>query len=398
MVSNLSTNIIPMLSSTLVSIFSVVLFVSSALADANATETIVTETIVTETKTTDNLFSSNTVLDISLGADFENMCRERDDESCDYVDSNLSYRDADNALVVLPVQIKIRGGWRALKRNCTVPPLFVRFFEKETKGTAFEGQSMLPLTTHCHDTSRIEGGVRVPSVHFEQNVLKEYLAYNIYEQLTDISLRTRLVKIQYIGSNSRTKSRYAFFTEHFQALAKRANMIVLPRKVFSAELINLTAMDKVTLFNYMIGNLDWSIVRHRNVVLLGDENGGQIPVPYDFDMSGVVNAIYATPPPLLPVENVRERYFLGFCHPMYSPLTQAEKIGALESAILDQINNTPGFTKVTGNKATRYLTSFFQIAQTSSNDNNVFIKQCRPWPPLKDDKSLPERKRGLDRW
>jgi len=157
-------------------------------------------------------------------------------------------------------------------------------------------------------------------------------------------------------------------------------------------------MDKVTLFNFMIGNLDWSIVRHRNIVMLGGSDGEQIPVPYDFDMSGMVNAMYATPPPLFPVENVRERYYLGFCHPNYSPLTQALEFGVAELAILDQIQNTPGLTKQTISKTTRYIDSFFRISKTSKKDRNIFTKQCRPWPPLKSDKNLEERKRKVEQW
>jgi hypothetical protein len=36
-------------------------------------------------------------------------------------------------------------------------------------------------------------------------------------------------------------------------------------------------------------------------------------VPYDFDYTGLVNAHYAVPGEGLPIESVRERYFLGPC-------------------------------------------------------------------------------------
>lgn len=345
-----------------------------------------------------SLFGGSAILELTLQADFSTMCREREDENCDYTASTLSYKRLDNTMVVIPVEIKIRGGWRAQRRNCMVPPLFVRFSTEGTKATPFEGQSMLPLTTHCHDKPRVKGTKRVRSAHFEQNLLKEYLAYNIYTQLSDVSLRTRLVKIQYVGSASKSKYRYAFFTEHFQALAKRANMKLLPRKSFSEKSINLPAMDRVTLFNYMIGNLDWSIVRHRNIVLLGNDAGQQIPVPYDFDMSGIVNAMYATPPPLFPVDTVRDRYFLGFCHSDNNPLALAKQFAMVQRAILDQVINTPGLTEKTKMASVKYINSFYRIAKKSKKNKNIFTRQCRPWPPIKNDQYLEERKMSVEQW
>ena len=75
----------------------------------------------------------------------------------------------------------MEGGRGALHH----PPLFVSFGDETARGTLFEGQTMLPLTTHCRDSSS-----------YEQYVLKEYLAYRIYNLLTDKSLRVRLARVR----------------------------------------------------------------------------------------------------------------------------------------------------------------------------------------------------------
>jgi hypothetical protein len=90
---------------------------------------------------------------------------------------------------------------------------------------------------------------------------------------------------------------------------------VLDRRSFDSDRTDLHAANRVALFQYMIGNTDWSIVRERNVTLLLGEDGYQRPLPFDFDMSGLVNAHYAGPAPGLPIDDVTERFYLGFCDP-----------------------------------------------------------------------------------
>ena len=48
------------------------------------------------------------------------------------------------------------------------------------------------------------------------------------------------------------------------------------------------------------------------------------PVPYDFDYSGLVDAPYAVPPEGIPVENVRQRNYRGYC----AHMAQARAIAA----------------------------------------------------------------------
>ena len=66
---------------------------------------------------------------------------------------------------------------------------------------------------------------------------------------------------------------YAFFTEHFESVAARNGDEYSPRGSFDHEKLDARAADLVALFQYMIGNTDWSIVRERNVVLLQDSSG-----------------------------------------------------------------------------------------------------------------------------
>ncbi|MEO5589969.1 MAG: hypothetical protein ABIS03_10320, partial [Gemmatimonadaceae bacterium] len=69
----------------------------------------------------------------------------------------------------------------------------------------------------------------------------------------------------------------------------------------------------IGLFQYFIGNTDFSIYALHNVELVRQPAGDYLPVPYDFDFAGVIDASYATTDPKLPIKRVRDRLFKGYC-------------------------------------------------------------------------------------
>ena len=71
----------------------------------------------------------------------------------------------------------------------------------------------------------------------------------------------------------------------------------------------------LALFQYLIGNTDWSALYGHNTVALQDANETLNVVPYDFDFSGLVDLSYAVPAPELSIRTVRRRVFRGFCTP-----------------------------------------------------------------------------------
>jgi hypothetical protein len=71
----------------------------------------------------------------------------------------------------------------------------------------------------------------------------------------------------------------------------------------------------VGLFQYMIGNTDFAFGALHNIELIQMANGDYVPIAYDFDFSGAVNARYATVDPQLRNRTVRERLYRGYCVP-----------------------------------------------------------------------------------
>jgi len=340
------------------------------------------------------LFATNEVLDIKLIVDFDTLCRPREVDNCEYAPTDIFYKTREGEERSIPAEIRIRGGWRSRKNHCKVPPLFVRFIEGKTSGSPFAGEKILPLTTHCKSrrSVSISGGSTKGSA-YEQYVLKEYLGYRIFNIIDDKSIRVRLLHIEYVqpGKRGKTIQRYAFFAEHFNAMAARYHAELLPGGSFDHERINLTAIDNVALFNFMIGNTDSSIVRERNVVLIGvpEADAQQFPVPFDLDMAGLVDAEYSGVSPRLNFRNPKQRMYLGFCHPQVDFDALFKRFLENEAAIIALPNEIPGMSRSSRKKTRKYLKQFFAVLNSEKDRAEHIIDACLPWPPSPDDHTTP---------
>jgi AAA family ATP:ADP antiporter len=312
------------------------------------------------------LFGTDEPLAIELSLNARELCRgARADAACAGAPATLSYIDSAGAERRIDVHLRPRGKWRADAGNCTIPPLFVSFGDETARGTLFEGRTMLPLTTHCRESSS-----------YEQYVLKEYLAYRIYNLLTDKSLRVRLARVSYRDtSRDRVVERYAFFTEHFQSLAARQNAEVYEPETFDRLAADPLELGTLDLFEFLIGNTDWSASKAHNIVHIRARDGLVTAVPYDFDFSGLVDAAYAGPPPTLPIRTVTQRLFRGFCRPDFDWHAVYGAFRARHRAITDLVAQMPALTAEQRRKANDYVESFFALLDSPKQDD--IVKACR---------------------
>jgi hypothetical protein len=343
------------------------------------------------------LFSSHSVMELTIPLDFKTLCRPRETPDCDYTPTVLEYENDQGRKHSIPIEVRIRGGWRSLTKNCSAPLLFIRFSEQGTTGTPFEHQDLLPLTTHCGQGLSLESAHEAGQRHstWEQYLLREYLVHRLYNVLTDFSLKARLVHMTYPNPDKpgRKIRNYAFFTEHFKSMAGRTSTELLPRGSFDAEILDARSADVHALFQFMIGNTDWSIVRQRNIILVRQADGTHVPAPYDFDMSGLVDAHYAGPAPGLPINDVRKRYYLGFCHPEtnWDALftTYLEKQATLQTLVAD----VPDLNKKSRKSVNRYLEKFFDILHSDEERTEHIVQACQTWPPSRIDHLTPNELR-----
>ncbi len=206
----------------------------------NRTVTISTVVLLTtaawaETgKAPDSLFQSDDLLRVTITAPLTTLVEERSKE--DYLPGLFQYTEADGTAVNLDLEIRTRGNFR--HKTCEFPPLRLNFKKSQTKGTLFDKQNIMKLVVHCDKSSR-----------YEQIVLREYLIYRIFNAITDLSFRARLLRVTYVDSDERRNEqvRYAFLIEHKKRLAKRHDMkeVIIERATTDSiqpDQLNLTSM------------------------------------------------------------------------------------------------------------------------------------------------------------
>jgi hypothetical protein len=240
------------------------------------------------------------VLQVELETDVENLKNNRRFDG--YQAASLTFKDANNEARHWDLKVRIRGNFRRL--NCSeMPPLKLNFKKSSLAEAGLAKFDDLKLVTHCIEDRQAAYDL----------LLREYLAYKMYNELTDNSFRVQLLRITYKDSNTGKKMKqWGFVIEDSAQFKARTNSINCESCInaglhaFDADNAKL-----VGIYQYLIGNSDWDIHIGRNVKFY-KQDGKVIAVPYDFDFSGLVNAPYAVANPNYEIKFVRDRIYLGF--------------------------------------------------------------------------------------
>lgn len=272
------------------------------------------------------------------------------------------------------IKVRIRGKSRV--SLCTFPPLRLNFGGVGTAGTAFEGQDKLKLVTHC-----------TSSKFSESDLLEEYAAYRIFNLLTDTGYRVRLMRIRYTDSAGRLRGlsdpKYAFLIEAKSELAARNGGALAERPVAIRTDLDTAQAGLVFVYQYLIGNTDWSLARAEeeefcchNVTLL-DIDSSLAPVPYDFDMSGLVDARYANPhPDLRRIDKVTQRLYRGYCVDSAVVRHAVRQIADSREDIRQLIDGLPQLSRGQKNRKLKFLERFFDEAKKEDKMVERFDDAC----------------------
>ncbi|MFH1765954.1 MAG: hypothetical protein ABIF09_17340 [Gemmatimonadota bacterium] len=317
----------------------------------------------------EELFSPETVLRFSLETDLEAL-REDRSEGSEEIPARILMLGSKGEQVEFPLQVRTRGRFRLQENICPFPPLRLNLPEGEpSRGTAFDGQDKLKLVTYCHDRDS-----------FEQNVLEEYLAYRIYNQLTDVSFRVQLVEITYLdtGGKNDPLTRMGFLIEDEDAMAARVGGMILDIPGARATDFEPGQMGVMFLFQYMIGNIDWSTANSQNLSVLR-VGSDHFAVPFDFDWSGLVDAPYVGPSPLTERlhDSVRERLYLGTCWEQIDFQGAFALFEGKKEVILSTIQAVPGLTEANIRSASEYIEEFYEFIGDPDRAERDIGSLCR---------------------
>jgi len=345
----------------------------SAAQDAASDEYSDEDVLIDESGSIDpagyDFFDSEEPLEMTLSFDIRSMVKSK--SKPEYFDAMLTVKESDTDSITQDIKVKSRGFFRC--SFCSFPPIMMKFKNNDDETIQVYGKK-LKLVTHCHQTPK-----------FQQYLLKEYLAYKLYYNLAgDYSFKTRLVRIRYQDVNKPKNSytSYGILIENEAMLAKRNNGVFIKSNLFTPKDLNPTDMNRVALFNYMIGNTDWSVqMQHNLKILMSFDNPLRkgIPILYDFDYSGLVNTYYAAPFQELPIKNVTERYYQGVCMTDERMKPIIEEFAGLREKMLGTISDFPYLEKNEKKSVESYISSFYSLYKNQNYMISMLNNTCRSY-------------------
>lgn len=250
---------------------------------------------------------------------------------------------------MLKVEARARGKYR--RRICDIPPLKLKFSKKELRSKGLDTLNEIKLVVPCFDDPR-----------GEELLLREYVAYRMFERLSPYSVRARLVKVTFRDKHVEEARRpvYCLLVEHEEQVAARLKGKIVEEYGLKSDTLNMEQGALTSMFEYMVGNTDWGLVDNRNVYLFKTAPGEKIQmIPYDFDFAGLVNAPYAVPKAETGLKNVRERHLFAEGIPANELRRAIEKIKGAQADLM-ALCSAPWLSKNSSKDMTRYLESFFQ--------------------------------------
>ncbi|HVO34813.1 MAG TPA: hypothetical protein VMT21_04560 [Gemmatimonadales bacterium] len=313
------------------------------------------------------LFRSDSVLEVTLRTDLRGLRGDRDTTKAPtWRGATLSYAGSEGPVSV-PLRVRARGIWR--RANCDFPPIHLHFSDSAARGTLFHGLHHAKLVVPC----------RGPDL-YEQLILQEYAVYRVLQLLTPASLATRLLRVTYEDEKGRMRpsTRYAFVTEEPDRLAERLHGFVVTGGVPLVSGLSAYQAALLGTFQYFVGNTDWSMPGRHNIAVLVAEDSSYA-VPFDFDWTGVVNAPYAKPLPILPIRTVQERLWRGRCQSAAELEPILARFEALRDTITALYRAIPGLEPREAERTEQYYGEFYRaIADRARFARRVVNSDCRP--------------------
>jgi hypothetical protein len=314
------------------------------------------------------LFENDKILEVQIVGDIGNISKDRGKNKA-YHPAKFIYLKNNGDQITVDVLLKTRGIFRLNPRICNFPPLRLKFKKQDVENTIFKGIKKLKMVTHCQNKKKL----------YQQYLLREYLAYRLFNLFTEMSFRVRLVHVTYIDSGRKNKKlkKYGFFIEPVEMMAARNQCKYL--KIDDSTLYTLDSKQSsfLSVFQFMIGNTDWSYIADHNVKRIIPESGGaSLGVPYDFDFSGIVDTLYAVPTERAKSTSTKDRFFQGFCQPQAVFDQIFVRFEKHKKEIYSLYENFPLIDKKYKKATLKFLDKFYKIINTPRLVKHYIYKNC----------------------
>lgn len=299
-----------------------------------------------------DIFQEQEIIDVVLTSDFKAITSNKSNEA--YQAATFEYKDSKGQKKVYNIELRQRGKYR--RRICEMPPIKLSFNKEELKAEGLSKSDDMKLVTYCID-----------DISSRETIVKEYLTYRLYNEITPNSFRVQLARITYVDTAAKTKVKhFGFLIEDVDEMAKRLNSKEIEELSLDTSKLDIAQEALASTFNYMIANGDWSVSLARNVKFIQSNDSAKILViPYDFDFSGLVGAPYAIPNPDLKLTSIKQRAFLGINEDEAQLKAAKQLIATKKDALYKVIKTCKYLTKETKQQMIDYLETFFNPSLSS---------------------------------
>lgn len=292
---------------------------------------------------------------------------KRSESDSIFFPSHLTYKNDQGQWDSLEVGIRARGNFR--RKHCYFPPVRLKMKKSHVTGTPFEGNKSFKLVLPCQNVKSANN-----------LILREYLCYKLLEPITPHFFHTRLAYITLTdqrGKQAKSHSITGFLIEDDDLIAHRFNGRVLDQIILPKQL-NDTAAVVHDFFEYLIANTDWSTTVQHNTKVIQLPPNKKVPLSYDFDMAGLVNAPYATINESLDIKSVKERLYRGYCRDESIMEYVRAKYIRLEPEIMNVLSDHQSYFSEDEYPGMRkYIEEFFIILKDDKKFKNSILQKCR---------------------
>lgn len=302
-------------------------------------------------------FLDDRLIEVTLTTDIKKLRTEKKVPA--WQSANIVMQFSDTALIKEEIRVQPRGEFR--KASCDIASLMLNF--KNLASPLLSPLKKLKLVGGCHSTRTDE-----------ELLLKEFLIYKIYNFISNMSFRVRLLHITYKDIRDKIKaySQYAFLIEDVKDLSDRNNCEEVKKKTIN---LNRQQLTLVCIFQYMVGNTDWSLPNFHNIKMIApktDTLAAPFLVPYDFDYAGLVDASYAVPDEQFGTTSVKERVYRGTSHNIKELQQVTDIFKEKKERIMYYINNFALLSSRVKKDIIQYLEEFYKSIDNKSSLRSFF--------------------------
>ena len=306
--------------------------------------------------TSQKLFATDEFLNLTIETDLVALLADRSYEA-EYQKALVSIDGSEP----IPMQLKVRGNFRRSEDNCQFPPLWLKISDVETAKIYFNNDKKIKIVNPC----------AIDATH-EQYIAQEFLAYKIFNILTDSSFLVQPLTIEYRDTvRLDTITTFSFFIENAKSIGGRIGAKKIKEASFRPILSNYHSTALVDFFQLMLGNADWYFPDH-NLMGFAASSQDTLLIPYDFDLSGIVNADYS--------HMSHEMEYRGFCHSDENYTRIINHFNNKREGIVNLYKNTELLDDENRMNSLRRIETFYAIINDRSKFTTEVVGLCNEKP------------------